>query len=177
MEFPEDIESPLLMSRPVPDAHDKGGSLPVLVVTAGPYRCALPLVDVIETMRPLKVLPLAGLPAFVHGAAVIRGEAIPVVDLARLCGDRQGEFRRFVVIRGAEERRVALAVESVIGVKNLPQAHLTFVPDLLKKVQQEFLQALSCSDQSLLLVLRKARLVPDEDWEELAGTHVQLDEF
>ncbi len=162
-----------MISAPDTEA-EHGGSLPVLVVMAGLYRCALPLAQTVETMRPLRVLPLSGLPPFIRGMAIIRGEPVPVVDLAWFFGGESGEIHRFVVVR-VEQRRVALAVESVIGVKDLPQTELRAVPELLKKVHPESLQALSCSDQSLLLVLGSARIVPDEIWGQLTTKHVQLD--
>src|SRR5215468_8425951 len=96
----------------------------VLAVRAGARMLALPIESVVETMRPLPVEPLAGAPSFVLGLAVIRGAAIPVVDVA---GETPG---RFVTLRlGA--RRIALAVEAVLGLAALEPATLSGLPPLL----------------------------------------------
>jgi hypothetical protein len=44
--------------------------------------CALALESVLETMRPLPIEPLAGVPEFVRGLPVIRGTPLPVIALA-----------------------------------------------------------------------------------------------
>ena len=46
--------------------------------------CALPLVHVLEVMRPLPLEKVEPAPAFLLGLAVIRGEPLPVVDVAAL---------------------------------------------------------------------------------------------
>ena len=61
-----------------------------LVFRAGPLLCALRLDEVIETMRPLDVQPLAGTPAFVLGISVLRGVPTPVIDVARLLSGGSG---------------------------------------------------------------------------------------
>jgi purine-binding chemotaxis protein CheW len=85
-----------------------------LVVRAQAYLCALPLHVVIETMRPLPIEPLAGVPPFVRGMSIIRGEPTPVIDLALLLGAMRELPWRFVTIRSAG-KQVALSVGAVAG--------------------------------------------------------------
>jgi purine-binding chemotaxis protein CheW len=134
-----------------------------LIVNAGPFRCALPLCSVAETMRPLPIRSFSNTPAFVCGASIIRGEALPVVDLARLLGAAETKIGRFVVIR-VDPRKVALAVETVVGVKELGEAYLASVPPLLQAAHPSLVDALGTADEGLLLVLNGARMLPDEAW-------------
>jgi purine-binding chemotaxis protein CheW len=124
---------------------------------------------VVETFRPLPVDPVSGAPSFVRGMAVVRGEPVPVLDLGSLLGDpEQADPARFVTLRvGA--RRVALAVEAVLGVSEIETGLLRDVPPLLQEAQGERVAAVAILDEELLLVLRAARLVPDELWETLAS--------
>ena len=59
---------------------DPSGST-MLVVTAGALDCGIPLSHVAEIMRPLPIEPIAGMPHFVRGIALIRGAPTPVVNL------------------------------------------------------------------------------------------------
>jgi purine-binding chemotaxis protein CheW len=136
---------------------------PVLLARARGRMCALPLACVVETMRPLPVTPLAGAPAFVRGLAVIRGEAVPVVDLAALLfGPAVEEPTRFVTLR-VGDRRVALATGEVVGVRALPTAGAPLPP--LLDGSTAALAALGRLDGALLLVLEGARLLEDAPWE------------
>ncbi len=112
-------------------------------------------------MRPLPVHPLAGAPAFVAGVSMIRGQGVPVVNLALLLGGQADPPTRFVVVRAAD-RSVALAVDAVIGVAELPAEALAVVPPLLAKAAGDTVTGLGALDSQLLFVLQTACIVPDD---------------
>jgi purine-binding chemotaxis protein CheW len=147
-------------------ARSRAETTPVLVVAVGSLLCAIPADCVSETMRPLATEPLSATHDFVRGFAVIRGAPVPVVDLeALLTGERQTVSRRFVTLK-LQGRQVALAVERVIGVRQIDRAELRQLPPLLRQVDGEIdrdlVEAIGASDAELLLVLRAARLIPDQ---------------
>lgn len=142
--------------------HDGNPDL-ALVCRVETRLCALPIGHVVEIMRPLAVEPVAGAPHFVQGLAVVRGAAIPVVDAARLLGGSSIRAERFLTIVAAG-RRIALAVGAVLGVRPLPSASLAELPPLLHDAGADVIAAIGLLDAELLLVLRSARLLPDEDW-------------
>jgi purine-binding chemotaxis protein CheW len=146
-------------------------SSPALLVRVPGALCAFPLAEVIETMRPLPVEPLANTPDFIQGMARIRGAAVPVVELTALFqGDHRGEIAtRFVTLR-VGQRCVALAVQSVIGIADLNDQAFDNLPPLLKTVRTELIRTLGTLDAEFLVVLNTARLVPDSVWRALAQT-------
>ncbi len=146
-----------------------GSRLPALLVRSGSRVCAIPIQHVVETMRPLPVESLPGAPPFVEGLAVIRGQAVPVVDLAFLLGaGPAADAGRFVTLR-VDDRRVALAVEAVLGLHELDASDLGETPPLLQDLNPDLLQAVGAADGQLLLLLRGARLVPEEVWDLAAA--------
>jgi purine-binding chemotaxis protein CheW len=127
--------------------------------------CALPVADVEETMRPLPIDLRFGssAPPFVLGVATVRGVPTPVVDAAALIGaadEADAAPTRFVVLR-VGERRVALAVEGVVGLRLLPAAALHPLPPLLNEANTDAVAAIASLDAALLLVLRGGRMLPD----------------
>jgi purine-binding chemotaxis protein CheW len=154
--------SPGVTDWPTPEANDMSGAC--LLCRIGSRVCALPLRHVSETMRPLPIEPLAGMPPFVRGLSIIRGAPTPVVDGTRLVGGTdQEQTSRFVTVK-VGERRVALAVDAVIGVRTLPAHSLEALPPLLREGSQDFVSAIGTLDSDLLLMLRSARLVPESVW-------------
>jgi len=125
--------------------------------------CALPLAHVVETMRPLPVEAVTGAPHFVRGLAVIRGVPVPVVDTAHLLGAQATSADRFVTVV-VGERRVALAVDSVLGVREVPADSLHQLPPLLHDAGADVVAEIGLLDAELLLVLSSARLLPDDSW-------------
>jgi purine-binding chemotaxis protein CheW len=118
------------------------------------------MADVIETMRPQPIEAIAGAPGFVLGLAVIRGEPVPVVDVARLLGTESAQPRRFVTVRGAR-RPIALAVDAVLGVRAVAADQLSELPPLAGAVAAETIAAIGTLDAQLLVMLQAARVVPD----------------
>jgi purine-binding chemotaxis protein CheW len=140
-----------------------------LLVRVASLKCALPLPHVVETMRPLPVETLWGLPPFVVGLSVIRGASTPVVDLSALLGRPPSEkVTRFVTLRLAD-RRAALAVDEVLGTCDLAPEVLAELPPLLGEQAAERVEAIGVLDAQLLLVLRVSRLVPETVWPRLAA--------
>jgi purine-binding chemotaxis protein CheW len=130
--------------------------------------CAIGLTEVAEVMRPMPVRPLAGIPAFVCGVAVIRAEPTPVVSVPALIAGtaHRGRAGRFVTAR-QRGRTVALAVDEVIGVRTLPAETLSETIPLLGSLGAEVLAGLSALGSDPLLVLAGARLVPEAVWAAL----------
>ncbi|MCB9736806.1 MAG: chemotaxis protein CheW [Deltaproteobacteria bacterium] len=128
-------------------------------------RCALPVGHVVETLRPLPVSPLEGLPAYVSGVSVVRGAPTPVVDLGALLGGPPAPPTRWVIVRATATRALALAVDAVVGL--VPAADLgpaAALPPLLASAAAEVVAEVTRRDDALLFVLEAARLVPEGAW-------------
>jgi purine-binding chemotaxis protein CheW len=143
---------------------------PALVVMVGARACAFPLHHVAETMRPLPIKPIAGTPDFVRGVSMIRGAPTPVVDLKALLDNSENSpsYGRFVTLK-LDNRRVVIGVDCVVGLMNLDTAQLGEMPPLLRDVTADFIESFGTRDAQLLLVLRAARIVPNEVWTTLAA--------
>lgn len=142
---------------------------PALIVTVGRRAYAIGLQHVAETMRPLAIEAIAGMPEFVRGVSVIRGTPMPVVDLQVLLktGEHSAAYGRFVTVK-VGERRVALAVDGVVGVRHLDPAQMGELPPLLQDIDANLVEAIGTCDAQFLMVLRTAHLVPDDVWTTLA---------
>jgi chemotaxis signal transduction protein len=90
-------------------------------VRAGGERYALAVTDVTEVGELGEVTPVPGSAPEVLGLHNLRGQVVPVVDLAAMMGlgDR-GELSR-VVIAESGNRRAGLAVEAVEGIEAVPE--------------------------------------------------------
>jgi len=144
------------------DAHDARQRAP---------HCALWISDVAEVMRPLPIERLGEMPFFVLGLSVIRGVPTPVVDATALLDphpEGHAPPTRFVVMR-LGERRVALAVGAVLGVRFLDGGTLQALPPLLRDASEQLVGALGTLDAQLLTVLQAGYLLPPSSWEALAA--------
>jgi purine-binding chemotaxis protein CheW len=147
---------------------DQAGA--ALLCRVGTRVYAIAIEHVIETLRPLALEPVAAAPPFVLGLSRLRGAPVPVVDLARLLGttgrSEAAPAPRFVAIRcGA--RVAALAVDGVVGVAALPRETTAALPPLLGEATAQVVSAVGTLDESMLLVLKSAHMVPPSVWRTL----------
>jgi len=129
----------------------------------GNQLCALPLSHVVETMRPLPVRPMPGMPDFIAGLALVRGMPLPVVDAAVLTGQTAGPATRFVTLQvGA--RQVVMAVQEVVGIRAMAAEPFHDMPPLLGRAQGDVVAAIGTLDSEFLWLLDAARIVPADVW-------------
>ncbi|HEY4370506.1 MAG TPA: chemotaxis protein CheW [Burkholderiales bacterium] len=145
---------------------DGRGSYLFLLCRVRALVCAFPLAQVSEVMRRLPADPLPGMPAYVRGLSVIRGLPTPVVDAAELLESGAGGGDRYVLLHEGE-RKVALLVDEVLGVRALGEAMLGDLPPLFRSPEAGFIAALGRLDDGLFMLLRMARLLPEALWAEV----------
>ena len=110
------------------------------------------------------------------GLSVIRGTALPVIGAALLLAAPEDALhaeaeQRFVTIQSGGSH-AALAVESVLGVRNLAAARAAALPPLLGAAASGVVASIATLDAGLLLFLNLACLVPQaqrRDFTETAG--------
>lgn len=82
---------------------------------------ALPVADVLEVAELGEVTPVPGAAAAVLGVRNVRGQVLPVIDLATVL-DLPTSSPERIVIAEHGGRKAGLAVDSVAGVEELPEA-------------------------------------------------------
>jgi purine-binding chemotaxis protein CheW len=138
-----------------------------LLFRSNAARCAVGLSEVVEVTRPLPVTPVTeDGAAFVDGVCVVRGIPVPVVNVGTLLGGERSSASRYVVVRDGD-RRVALAVDEVLGIREVPADSLHDLSPLLAAAKSELVATLGVVDAEPLLFLRDVRLVPDSVWRAL----------
>lgn len=156
------------MSAGATEAPDARPRRTMLVVRAGSRSYAVPVEVVLETMRPLPIETIVGTPIFVRGLSVIRGAPVPVIDLAMLLESREAatKHERFVTVR-SQGGTFALEVDGVVGVRDLDWNQLEELPPVLGRGADDPVEAIAVVDKEFLMVLRSARIVPDEIWKNV----------
>ncbi len=129
----------------------------MLVVQVERTLCGFSIDHVIETMRPLPIAPAPDRAGLVRGSSIIRGGPVPVLDTAALFGRSAHAPARCVVLR-VSERRAALLVDAVLGVRTIRADRIAGLPPLLDQATRAQLRAV---DPALLTVLDAARLVTE----------------
>ena len=134
-----------------------------LIFRIGAQICALPLGQVVETLRAPTLRAAPGAPPCVLGLALIRGVALPVIAVANLLGQKHTSGERLIVAR-AGDRRVGLSVDAVTGIRDIAADLLWGLPPLLRDADPLGIDRVAKLDSELIVLLNAARLAP-LDWQ------------
>jgi purine-binding chemotaxis protein CheW len=126
-------------------------------------RFALPI-EYLRSVEPnVLVAPLPQVPDWVLGVTNVRGSVVGVVDLARFLGlGVTGPGRGRLLICGAGERQVALAVTAARSVLDYPPTVLQDAPSIEGRVGR-YVAGLVPTDEAAVPLLDVSRLVADEE--------------
>jgi purine-binding chemotaxis protein CheW len=105
---------------------------------------ALPVEQVLEVADLGQIAPVPGSPPEIVGVGNLRGQVIPVIDLARMLGLSGGEPSR-VVVAESGDLLAGLLVDAVLDVGELPPA--------AEPVESEYLLGACLVDGALVAAL------------------------
>jgi purine-binding chemotaxis protein CheW len=113
-------------------------------VRIGSENYALPVECVTEVAELGDVTPVPGAPTGVLGARNLRGQVLPVIEMATVLGLTSSTPSRLVVAE-SDGRRAGLAVDAVAGVEPLPE--------LSEETESKHLAGAALIDASLVGVI------------------------
>jgi purine-binding chemotaxis protein CheW len=140
----------------------------VLLMRVGRRRWGILADEVREILRAARVRPLPGAPAIVEGMLDVRGEVLPVFDLARsLEGSpsRLSPDHHFVLVRGPRGRRCLLHVDRV---EDLVELDARSIEDAGDTPRAASVTGWVRTGDDLLLITDSAGFLSDLEREELA---------
>lgn len=130
-----------------------------LLCRTGSHAFALPISDVVETLRVLPIERLAEAPPFVRGLCLIRGVAVVILDTGVLFGDQALTYRRIVTAR-VGGRTIGFLAETVVGIRAIPADALARLPPLLSEIQA--IGTIANLDDELVFFLQTARAISED---------------
>ncbi|OGI47897.1 MAG: hypothetical protein A2151_03310 [Candidatus Muproteobacteria bacterium RBG_16_65_34] len=112
-----------------------------------------------ETLDPPPVYPLPHTPAWLKGLANVRGNIVPVIDLAVAAGTNHvSALKPYLVVFGQTEESMALLVDGLPKVLTLEAAERLASPPAVASELQEFVTAAYDHEGLVWLELDFARL-------------------
>jgi purine-binding chemotaxis protein CheW len=152
------------LARPLSPAREAGTLLEVARFRSGGQPYALETRFVHEVLRGVELTPLPGAPPLLRGLTLLRGEVLPLVELAPLFGRPATHTGDVVLVVGASRPELGLCVEEVEEVASLPRDTLLAPPAALEATASGLVSGIHREGLILLeaeALLRDSRLIFD----------------
>lgn len=134
--------------------------------TIGKYSFITPLPNVQEVLSVPELTPVPKGPSFVQGLATVRGEILPVVNLAQQLqvADTTTEGRHQILVIRGPERKVGFLVETVCDVIEISSSAMKLAAtELSEGLLSEYLIGVAKTDKGILLIIDFEKLLSLED--------------
>ncbi len=130
------------------ETHQGDMTSALLIQTSGGIY-GLPMEKLTAVYMNHKIIPVPCAPPFVAGIANIRGEIMPVFDLAVLLKVAGGDTKRALIVASSADNSIAFCVEAVGETRAVQLSELQAVPSLLNEA---YLQGISVDGMAMLNV-------------------------
>jgi len=127
----------------------QGDTVSALVIQAGGETYGLPMESLTAVYMGHAIIPVPCVPPFVAGIANIRGEIMPVFDLAVLLKVPGGDTKRALIVASSNDNSVAFCVEAVGEARTVQLSALQTVPPMLNEA---YLSGISVDGMGMLNV-------------------------
>ncbi len=146
--------------------------LKVVEFQIGDINFAGDIQSIIEVIEYQKVVKVPNTPDFVEGIINLRGEVIPIIDLAKrfaIYREDDKNKRKKIMIAQVEDKTIGLIVDDVSRVLDIPDEKIDAV-DVLTGVSEEtlkYLLAVAKMDDKLILLIDISKLLSKEEKSQL----------
>ncbi len=126
-----------------------------------------------EITKVTEITRVPEAPGFVKGITNLRGEIIPVIDLAFQLGlppqEKQPESARIVVTE-IMHQTVGILVDEVPEVLRIPEENIEPTPQLIdSEINKEYIRGVGKLEHRLILLLNLDKILTSHQMEKLAG--------
>jgi purine-binding chemotaxis protein CheW len=140
----------------------QGDIVSVLVIQAGGETYGLPMESLTAVYTGHTIIPVPCVPAFVAGIANIRGEIMPVFDLAVLLKVPSSETKRALIVASSKDSSVAFCVEAVGEARTVQLSELQPVPPMLNEAYLDGISADGMAMLNVEAIINDPALIVDE---------------
>jgi purine-binding chemotaxis protein CheW len=135
---------------------------------------ALPIDLVREIIEYAEVTAVPMMPAFIHGVINLRGNVVPVLDLAARFGLEltQADKRTCIVIielaLGDVVQRIGLVVDAVDAVLDIDPSQVVPAPPFGVGIRTDFISGMARGEQAFTIILAIAQVLSLDDIQQIS---------
>lgn len=126
---------------------------------------SIDIMSVREIRGWTKATPLPYSPNFVRGVINLRGNVLPIFDLATRLGlpAKEDSFRNVIIVVQVDGKTIGLLVSAVSDILAISRNDLQPPPELTTDTSPTFIQALTIHEGRMIRVLNLATVTPSSE--------------
>lgn len=138
----------------------------------GDEEYAIEILKVQEIIRMIEITRVPNSPEFINGVINLRGRVIPVLDLGKRIGlpekEHSGDSR--IIVVEIQNKVIGFIVDKVNIVLRINQNIVEPTPELVGKIESEFISGIAKMEKNLLILLDLDKVISQPEMKELSAS-------
>lgn len=143
----------------------------IVVLSLGKELFGIDISKVKEIICPVEITSVPNLPEFFEGLISLREEVIPIMDLAKrlnIPSSKKADDKKYIVV-DLQSKTIALVVDSVLEVLDLPSNMIENTPELMEKIERNFISGIGRWEENLIILLNVEKLFSSGELKQIEG--------
>ena len=142
-----------------------GDILQLVSFKLGSEEFGVEILSVQEIIRIIDITEVPNAPHFVEGVINLRGKVLPVVNLRSRLGFPEKEFDKStrIIVVEMDGKNVGFIVDSVSEVLRIPTSLTEPPPDMVGRVEAEYITAVGKLEDRLVIMLELSRILAKQE--------------
>ncbi len=137
----------------------------------GDEEYAIEILKVQEIIRMIEITRVPNSPEFINGVINLRGRVIPVLDLGKRIGlpekEHSGDSR--IIVVEIQNKVIGFIVDKVNIVLRINQNIVEPTPELVGKIESEFISGIAKMEKNLLILLDLDKVISQPEMSVLSA--------
>jgi len=142
-----------------------------IVFTVGQERFGVDVNQIKQVIPVMEATHIPNSPSFVKGVINLRGDIIPIIDLADKLSLKQSqvdeEKKRIIIVELDEISNIGMLVDTVTEMIRIHADKITDAPEIARAVHTDYIQGVAKIDKQLLILLNLNKVLTTEELIEL----------
>ncbi|MFI5358714.1 MAG: chemotaxis protein CheW [Halanaerobiales bacterium] len=142
-----------------------------IVFTVGEERFGVDVNQIKQVIPVMETTFIPNSPSFVKGVINLRGDIIPVIDLAEKLSLKRSqveeEKKRIIIVELDEISNMGMLVDTVTEMIRIDAREITDASEIVKAVHSDYLQGVAKINNQLLILLNLNKVLTTEELIEL----------
>ncbi|WAM33380.1 chemotaxis protein CheW [Caldicellulosiruptor morganii] len=137
-----------------------------VIFNVGSYSFGVDILEIVEIIKPTKIVKLPDAPQYVEGIIDVRGTAVPVYNLAKRLGiDSNAETQKIIIVE-LSKFQLGFLVDDVSEILKIEDDRIEKANESIKGIKRRFIDSIARVGDDMIIILDlKSVLTMDEEEE------------
>lgn len=139
-----------------------------VIFNVGDYSFGVDILEIVEIIKPTKIVKLPAAPQYVEGIIDLRGTSVPVYNLAkRLEIDSKAETQKIIIVE-LSKFQIGFLVDDVSEILKIEDEKIEKVNENIKGIKRRFIDSVAHLGEDLIIILDLKNVLTMDEEEEIS---------